>query len=101
MLPLAPRCGHGTRHPFAPHNRSEGKAILQPRVAVASGPVGDVVERRILIRLPLRQAVLAGKRVEADRPVCKMRFTPETDGQFDQTLNDPAPKGTVNFAEAL
>ena len=38
--------------------------------------------------------------VEIEKPVCRMRFTTETEGVFDQSL-DVLPSVTVNFQEAI
>jgi len=56
---------------------------------------------RIRFHPPLREAVAKGALVEVARPVCKMRFTTETEGQFPQDHAEFAPKVTVNFTEAL
>lgn len=61
----------------------------------------DATRHRILFDPPLREAVAAGAHVEVDRPVCKMRFTSETEGQFAQAHDNPFPTVTVNLEEAL
>lgn len=54
---------------------------------------------RITFSPPLRAAVADGAAVEIDRPVCRMRFTTETEGLFDQSLA-VLPVVNVNFTEA-
>lgn len=55
---------------------------------------------RLMFQPPLRAAVAAGTRVEIEKPVCKMRFTTESEGVFDQSL-DVLPVVQVNFQEAI
>ena len=49
---------------------------------------------------PLRAPVLAGDLVEVARPVCRMRFASEDEGQFEQTIGG-VMRATVNFVEAV
>lgn len=61
----------------------------------------DATSHRIMFHPPLRAQVTPGTPIKVDRPVCRMRFTSETEGQFDQSHDNPAPQITVNFVEAL
>lgn len=55
---------------------------------------------RIMIEPPLRAAAPAGKRLEIERPVCRMRMMTEDEGAFDQSMA-VLPTVQVNFVEAL
>ncbi|MBK4215809.1 hypothetical protein JJJ17_07725 [Paracoccus caeni] len=56
---------------------------------------------RIQFEPPLRQAVPSGARLEIEHPVCKMRFTTETEGLFNQDYADFGPKIDISFQEAI
>ena len=45
-------------------------------------------------------ALIADAMLTLDRPVCRMRFASETEGQFDQLL-DRLPSVTCTFVEAV
>ena len=53
----------------------------------------------LMIQPPLRQAFNNAVLI-LDRPVCRMRFASETEGQFDQLL-DRLPSVTCTFVEAV
>lgn len=55
---------------------------------------------RIMIEPPLRAAASAGTRLEIEKPVCRMRMVTETEGLFDQALDD-MPLMSVMFREAI
>lgn len=55
---------------------------------------------RVLIEPPLRAAAGAGTRLEIEKPVCRMRMVTETEGLFDQAL-DNMPQVSINFREAI
>lgn len=68
------------------------------RVQAAWKP--DSSTNRVMFQPPLRRAVGTNAIVEIEKPVCRMRFTTETEGVFDQSL-DVLPVVTVAFQEAL
>lgn len=53
----------------------------------------------LMIWPPLRAAAPAGSVLILDRPICLMRMTGESEGEFDHLL-DRLPRVTVNFTEA-
>lgn len=55
---------------------------------------------RVLIEPPLRAAAGAGVRLEVEKPVCRMRMVSETEGLFDQAV-DNMPQMSVMFREAV
>lgn len=61
----------------------------------------DSNTNRIQFEPPLRAAVTTGTRIEIEKPVCKMRFSSETEGLLPQDYADFGPKIDVNFVEAL
>ncbi|MDB6455030.1 hypothetical protein [Falsirhodobacter sp. 20TX0035] len=77
------------------HSFSVGDRLHKVQAVQALGGV-----HRISFNPPLRAAVAAGAAVEIDRPVCRMRFTTETEGLFDQALSE-LPAVNVNFVEAI
>lgn len=60
----------------------------------------DSLTNRVIFQPPLRRAVGTNAIVEIEKPVCRMRFTTETEGVFDQSL-DVLPVVTAAFQEAL
>ena len=85
---------HDTTGILPGHSFSIGDRLHKAQTVQA---IGDV--HRITFSPPLRADVLAGAKVEIDRPVCRMRFTTETEGLFDQALS-LLPVVNVNFTEA-
>ncbi|RJE84033.1 hypothetical protein [Paracoccus onubensis] len=60
----------------------------------------DANTHRLMITPALREAVTAGARVEIEKPVCRMRFVSETEGQFPESKEIGAIV-TCNFEEAI
>lgn len=56
---------------------------------------------RVMIEPPLRAEAPAGERLEIERPICRMRFSSETDGSFAQDYAEFAPKIPLQMVEAL
>lgn len=82
------------------HFFSIGERLYQVQAVYKSRDTEFGPRYAVHFQPPLRAPVLAGDLVEVARPVCRMRFASEDEGQFEQTIGGVL-RATVNFVEVM
>ena len=82
------------------HFFSIGERLYQAQAVYKSRDTVNGPRYAVHFQPPLRAPALAGDLMEVARPVCRMRFASEDDGQFDQTIGG-VMRAQVNFVEVI